>query len=322
MLPELWRRGEREHSNQEVQSRGPRQGAAREKPLLHPLWRAAHGREVIVAMDMARTLAVIHRRVRAVLAETPPDLTEPVATASGELNPKGDVQQLFDLAADKLIRQELEALCASGVMLSEERAEGIIFGRQPPRYRFVVDPVDGSDNHRRSLPLAAVSVAVLDGEGPLGLEEVMYALVGGLDEEEPMLGTRRQRAWQGTVRLKTSGVRRIEDAFVSCELNHWAPDRRLAEILRRSRGIRTYGCASRAIALVARGALDAHIDVRDRLTPESFLAASLLLTEAGGYACRPDGSPLGPFSSIRERTGLIAAAGEDLALAIVAALSA
>ena len=276
----------------------------------------------MVTMDMGRILAVVHQRVRTALAETPPDPARPAANVSSELNPKGDVQQPFDLAADKRIRQELEALCSSGVILSEERAEGIAFGRQPPRYRFVVDPVDGSDNHRRGLPLSAVSVAVLDGEGPLGLEEVMHALVGGLDEEEPMLGTRRQGAWQGKVRLKTSGVRRIEDAFVSCELNHWAPDRRLAEILSRSRGIRTYGCASRAVALVARGALDAHIDVRDRLTPESFLAASLLLEEAGGYACRPDGNPLGPFSSILERTGLIAAAGEDLALAIVAALSA
>ncbi len=273
-------------------------------------------------MDMARILAVVHRRVRAALAETPPDPAGPVANVSGELNPKGDVQQPFDLAADKRILQELEALCSSGVILTEERVEGIVFGRQPPRYRFVVDPVDGSDNHGRGLPLSAVSVAVLVGEGPLGLEQVVHALVGGLDEKVPLLGTRQQGAWQGTVRMETSGVRRIEDAFVSCELNHGAPDRRLAEILRRSRGIRTYGCASRAIALVASGALDAHIDVRDRLTPESFLAASLLLEEAGGYACRPDGNPLGPFSSILERTGLIAAAGEDLALAIVAALSA
>ena len=277
--------------------------------------------EEVLQMDMARILAAVHRRVRAALAETPPDLTEPVANVSGQLNPKGDVQQPFDLKADKRIRRELEALCSSGVILSEELAEGTVFGRQPPRYRFVVDPVDGSDNHRRGLPLSAVSVAVLDGDGPLGLEEVMHALVGGLDDEEPLLGTRRQGAWQGAARLKTSGVLRLEDAFVSCELNHWAPDRRLAEILRRSRGVRTYGCASRAIALVARGGLDAHIDVRDRLTPESFLAASLLLTEAGGYACSPDGSPLGPFSTIRERTGLIAAAGEDLALAIVAALA-
>ncbi len=272
-------------------------------------------------MGMARILARVHRRVRAALAETPADVTGTGASTSGELNPKGDVRHSFDLTADQLIRQDLEALCSSGVVLSEERTEAVLFGGQPARYRFVVDPVDGSDNHRRGLPLAAVSVAVLEGEGPLGVQEVVHALVGGLDEEEPLLATRHEGAWQGTARLQTSRVGRIEDAFVSCELNHWAPDRNLAELLRRFRGVRTYGCASRAIALVASGALDAHIDVRERLTPESFLAASRLLIEAGGYVCRPDGSPAGSFSSIRERTGLLAAAGKDLAVAIVTALS-
>ncbi len=272
-------------------------------------------------MDMTRILAAVHGRVRLALAGTPPDLAGTVANTSGEVNPKGDVRTPFDMVADNLIRRELETLCSSGVVLSEERAEETPFGHRPARYRFVVDPVDGSDNHSRGLPLAAVSVAVLEGEGPLGVQEVVYALVGGLDGEEPLLATRHEGAWQGTARLQTSRVRQIEDAFVSCELNHWAPDERLADLLRRCRGVRTYGCASRAIALVASGALDAHVDVRNRLTPESFLAASRLLTEAGGYVCRPDGNPLGPFSTIRERTGLIAAAGEDLALAIVAGLS-
>lgn len=196
-------------------------------------------------MDMARILEAVHRRVRAALAGTGPDLVRTVANTSGQVNPKGDVSQPFDLVADDLIRRELERLCSSGVVLSEERGDEVVFGRQPPRYRFVVDPVDGSDNHMRGLPLAAVSVAVLAGKGPLGLEQVVHALVGGLDREEPLLATRRKGAWQGASRLRTSQVRRIDEALVSCELNHWAPDGRLAELLRRSRGVRTYGCASR-----------------------------------------------------------------------------
>ncbi len=272
-------------------------------------------------MEMTRILALVHRRVQVALAEMPADVTGAVASGSGELNPKGDVRQPFDLTADELIRQELEALCSSGVVLSEECAKDTPFGHQPAQYRFVVDPVDGSDNYKRGLPLAAVSVAVLEGEEPLGVQEVVHALVGGLDDEEPLLATRHEGAWQGTTRLHTSRVQRIEGAFVSCELNHWAPDERLADLLRRFRGVRTYGCASRAIALVASGALDAHIDVRDRLTPESFLAASRLLSEAGGYLCRLDGSPVGSFASILDKTTLVAAAGEDLAAAIVTALS-
>ena len=271
--------------------------------------------------SMSGGLLSLHRRVREAVANGIPDGGDAVEAPPGELNPKGDVRQTFDVIADELIHRELEALCPSGVVLSEERAEDYTFGPQPPHYRFIVDPVDGSDNHGRGLPLSAVSIAVLEGVGELGVDAVEHALVGNLDQDEAFLATRRQGAWQGSRRLHTSGVRRIAEAFISCELNHWAPAPPLAGVLRNCRGVRSYGCASRAITLVARGALDAHIDIRNRLTPESFLGASLILTEAGGHLCGLAGTSIGPFRSIREKTVLIAAAGRDLAMEIVAALS-
>lgn len=273
------------------------------------------------ATSMTRMLLGLHRRVREAVANGIPDAGGAVEDPTGKLNPKGDVRQAFDVIADEAIHRELETLCSSGVVLSEERSGVHTFGPQPPRYRFIVDPVDGSDNHGRGLPLSAVSIAVLEGVGELAVGAVEHALVGDIDEDEAFQATRRRGAWQGRTRLHTSGVRRIAEAFISCELNHWAPGPPLAAVLRNCRGVRSYGCASRAITLVARGALDAHIDIRNRLTPESFLGASLILTEAGGHLCGLDGTSIGPFRSIRESTVLIAAAGRDLAMEIVAALS-
>ena len=60
--------------------------------------------------DLAGILAIVHRRVRVALAETPLDPGGPGADVSGQLNPKGDVQRPFDLAADERIRQELDPL--------------------------------------------------------------------------------------------------------------------------------------------------------------------------------------------------------------------
>ena len=91
--------------------------------------------------------------------------------------------------------------------------------------------------------------------------------------------------------------------------------------MRTCSGIRVYGCASRALCLVAEGALDAHVDVRRRLTPESFLAASLLVTEAGGHICRLDGGALGPFQSLQDRTTLVAASTKELREEIINALA-
>jgi fructose-1,6-bisphosphatase/inositol monophosphatase family enzyme len=181
--------------------------------------------------------------------------------------------------------------------------------------------VDGSDNWARGLPLSSVAVAVLPVDGPITLERVLAALVGGLEEETPIIAVRGEGSHLGAKRLRTSEVREISDALISCELNHFAPTPRVGDLFAAARAVRSYGCASRAITLVARGAIDAHIDVRSRLTPESFLAAAAILHEAGGCVLDARGSPLEAFADLRQRTTLVAAGTTKLATEIVDALT-
>ncbi len=234
-------------------------------------------------------------------------------------NAKGDRQRRFDVLIDEWVRDWLTRRGVDGVVLSEELDDGV-FGAPDGGHCFVVDPVDGSENYARGLPLAALSIAVLPRSAPLAPENVVHAVVGDLAESTPILASRGKGAHQCGHRLKTSGVRKLRDAVVSFELNHWSPDRALAEALHACAGVRAYGCASRAMCLVATGALDAHVDVRRRLTPESFLAASLVVAEAGGLVVQLDGSPLGPFDGLQDRTTLIAAATTDLVEEIINAI--
>ena len=90
--------------------------------------------------------------------------------------------------------------------------------------------------------------------------------------------------------------------------------------MQHARGVRAYGCASRAITMVATGALDVHVDLRSRLTPENFLAAALILEEAGGCVVSADGQPIQQIDSLVSRTNLIAAASAELAQEVVHAL--
>ena len=226
-------------------------------------------------------------------------------------NAKGDRQRRFDVLLDEWVRRWLSRRGVDGLVLSEELEDGE-FGAPGGGHCFVVDPVDGSENYARSLPLAALSIAVLPRSAPLAPKDVVHAVVGDVAESTPILASRGKGAHQCGRQLKTSGVRELRDAVVSFELNHWSPDHALVETLRACAGVRAYGCASRAMCLVATGALDAHVDVRRRLTPESFLAASLVVAEAGGQVVQIDGSPLGPFDGLRDRTTLIAAATPDL----------
>jgi len=262
----------------------------------------------VVDKDIIELLGSLYMEYRDQLAEI---MKRGDGNAVTRYNAKGDRQRRFDVLIDEWVRDWLTRRGVDGVVLSEE-LDDVEFGAPGGGHCFVVDPVDGSENYARGLPLAALSIAVLPRSAPLAPENVVHAVVGDVAESTPILASRGKGAHQCGRRLKTSGVRKLRDAVVSFELNHWSPDRALAETLHACAGVRAYGCASRAMCLVATGALDAHVDVRRRLTPESFLAASLVVAEAGGQVVQLDRSPLGPFGSLQDRTTLIAAATPDL----------
>lgn len=270
----------------------------------------------VLQTDLATVLKRLHAGVREALTDLSTSHTHDIHST----NPKGDRQQAFDLAADATVRRILEEEFDSGIILSEESDEHH-FGRAKPVYRFVIDPVDGSDNWSRRLPLSSVAIAVLPADAPIALDRVIAALTGDLEGENAAVCVRGTGAYRGTNRIRAASTRRIKDAFVSCELNHFAPTSQLGALFASARAVRSYGCASRAIALVADGSLDAHIDVRGRLTPESFLAAATVLQEAGGCVLDARGNTLPAFTDLCQRTTIVAAATEELAREIIETLN-
>ncbi len=224
-------------------------------------------------------LLMLHRQVRSAVAKAD-------RAGTGSKNAKGDDVKRFDLVANDAALALLEELQVSLVVDSEECGRQEI-GHGTQRQRLILDPVDGSDNWARGLPLSALSCAVLPIDAPLHPDWVEAALVGPLKQETPLIALKGSGAWRGSERLKASQVRSINGAMISVELNHHSPSPGLARLTATARGVRCYGCASRAISLVAAGAIDAHVDVRGRLTAESYLAAARLVIEAGGMGCRP-----------------------------------
>jgi len=232
--------------------------------------------------------------------------------AAGRTNAKGDDVRLFDLAANAAAVDVLKDSPVPLVIDSEE-SEPLEVGPGRPRHRLVLDPVDGSDNWARGLPLSALSCAVLPIDAPLHPDWVDAALVGLFDQDAPLIAIKGSGARRGeTDRLETSQVRNITEAMISVELNHHSPSPGLARLMAAARGVRCYGCASRAISLVAEGATDAHVDVRGRLTAESYLAAARLVIEAGGWVVGLDGAPLAAPESLTDRVSLVAASSREL----------
>jgi myo-inositol-1(or 4)-monophosphatase len=238
---------------------------------------------------------------------------------TGSRNAKGDDVKHFDLVANEAVLVVLKELQLSLVVDSEESGP-LEIGSGTPRHRLVLDPVDGSDNWARGLPLSALSCAVLPIDAPLHPDWVEAALVGPLEQDTPLIAIKGSGAWRGKERLETSRVGNIAEAMISVELNHHSPSPGLARLMEAAGGVRCYGCASRAVSLVAEGASDAHVDARRRLTAESYLAAARLVIEAGGWVAGLDGASLASPESLTDRVGLIAASSRELCDEIVGVL--
>ncbi|MCZ6743449.1 MAG: hypothetical protein O7D31_02025 [Alphaproteobacteria bacterium] len=254
-------------------------------------------------------LSALHQTVRKAVLDAGRE-------AIGTKNAKGDDVKVFDLAAEDAALAVLREL-GPPILVDSEESEPLEVGPGRPQHRLVLDPVDGSDNWARGLPLSALSCAVLPIDAPLHPDSVEAAMVGPLEEETPLIALKGSGAWRGSTRFAVSGVRSITDALISVELNHFSPSPGLARLTSRARGVRCYGCASRALSLVAVGATDAHVDVRGRLTAESYLAAARLVIEAGGCVVGIDGPPLPAATVLTDGVCLIAAGSRELCDEIV-----
>ena len=232
-------------------------------------------------------------------------------------NAKGDQVKWFDLAADQAVARYLAEQFPEPVQLLSEEGEPRTFGQGRPRFTLVLDPVDGSENFARGLPPSGMAVAVMPYGQPVGVETVQAALVGNLVTAEIWSAERGRGAWRDGQPVRTSAVTTLNQAFVNVDLNRALLSPQMNSLLAQAHGVRSCGAATLDLVRVAGGIFDAHLDVRGLLTPENFLAPSLIISEAGGIISDPHGNPLPAIASLTERFSLIAAGTPQLHRALI-----
>ena len=107
----------------------------------------------------------------------------------------GDKTLVIDRLCEDAIFDELEALHREGhefTAVSEERGS-VGFGNGASALQVVIDPIDGSLNARRTIPLHSVSIAVAEGDS---MEDVTFGYVYEFGAREEFVATRdgRRRA--------------------------------------------------------------------------------------------------------------------------------
>lgn len=208
----------------------------------------------------------------------------------GALIGKGDRDFATDV--DLRIESEIKASLAQATpeisFLGEEEAGEEARGQA----RWVLDPIDGTINFARDIPLCSISLSlVLGGQPVLGIVDV------------PLLGERfiaRQGggAYLNGTRISVAEVTGLSEAIVgvadfkvgvgSEEENrvHLAA---LARLARESLRVRMLGSAALDLAWLAMGRLNATLMLSN--LPWDVTAGLLLAREAGGVVFDYDGSP-------------------------------
>ncbi len=215
------------------------------------------------------------RRFKAVdlKIDTKPDLT-PVSDA--------------DQAVEEAIRGTLRRARPRDAVVGEE------FGKTGYGMRsWVIDPIDGTKNYVRGVPVWATLIALMD-EG-----RVVVGVVSAPALQRRWWAARESGAWTGrsltkATRCQVSAVSRLDDASLSySELSEWEQADRLGEFLELTRGVwrtRAYGDFWSHV-MVAEGSVD--ISAEPELSPWDMAALTVIVEEAGGRCTGLDGdSPL------------------------------
>jgi myo-inositol-1(or 4)-monophosphatase len=203
-----------------------------------------------------------------------------VKTGRGE---GGDMSLIIDRAAEDAIFEELEALGEPLTAVSEERGRVLINGGGP--IHVVIDPIDGSLNAKRGMPLYCMSIAVADG---LTMGDVKYGYVHDFGTGEEWWAARGEGAYLNGVRVPTlrTGTRVEVLAIESGDPRRIA---RAATALAATTAhrLRLIGSIALALCWVAGGRFDALLSLRSVRSVDAA-AGQLLVREAGGAVLFPD----------------------------------
>ncbi len=191
-------------------------------------------------------------------------------------NSRRDVKLAVDRQSERIIIEELSQKSDFSI-LTEER--GILLEKERgQRFRWVVDPLDGSLNFLNHIPLCCVSIALWQENEPV------LGVIYDFNREEIFTGIVGRGAWLNNIPLQVSAAPMAEQAIL-CTGFPVATDfssqalLRFVDQIRVYKKIRLFGSAALSLAYVAAGKTDAYFEKDIKLWD---VAAGMAIVKAAG----------------------------------------
>jgi myo-inositol-1(or 4)-monophosphatase len=235
-----------------------------------------------------------------------------------EIRKKGpiDLVTAADLEVEQSFRRLISTRFPSHVVLGEEGPAASAAGEpaaSAPRYRWIIDPIDGTTNFAHGLALFCVSIALeIDGRLEVG---VVYDPMA----DELFTAERGEGARLNGARLQVSGQASLIDALLVTGFPYTIAERRQRQVevfsafLGQTRGVRRLGSAALDMCYVAAGRFEGFWE--EQLHVWDIAAAVLIVAEAGGRVTDFHNAPVDLFrGQIVASNGLVHEAMRRLVL--------
>ncbi|RLE50732.1 MAG: fructose 1,6-bisphosphatase [Candidatus Methanomethylicota archaeon] len=266
------------------------------------------GEGIVIGLDLLiETALYVKKRVcRA--------LKTPEAKRIEGIGASGDVTKKIDVVAEKAAIKALKEGGFNGIVVSEESG----FVRMGDgNYLVLLDPLDGTTNAIKGIRFYSISIAFARERR---LSSVESAVVLDLCSNDIYTAEKGGGAYLNFKPIETSKQTRLDDAVVGIDLSGKVSSSRIPDILKLcslTNHIRHFGSIALELCLIASGALDAFVDLRNMIRPIDIAAGKLILEEAGGLMLDLDGKPLDCDVDVKNRVSFLACCTKELGFEIL-----
>ena len=190
-----------------------------------------------------------------------------------KIKPNRSLVSVADLEADKAIKKTIKKYFPNHSILTEESG----FEDNGSDYKWVIDPIDGTHNFIRGIPIFGTSIA---------LEYRNEVILGALDFpilKLTAIAEKNKGAFLNGEKLKVSDKHSINHSFVLAEFSYSKRKEKidfLEKLVRETIDIRNFGSAIYHLLLIACGKCDGFVILT--IQEWDVAAGFLFVEEAGG----------------------------------------
>jgi fructose-1,6-bisphosphatase/inositol monophosphatase family enzyme len=237
---------------------------------------------------------------------------------TGYVNPFGDKTLLLDVKAEDEIIDRLTNSNTNFEILTEEK--GFIRNENTPEYLALIDPIDGSANLERGIPLVSIGITIAPYKDRITSDDAEISIIESVFTDETYIAVTGKGVTRNGVSVKPSAPVDLKNAIISYDTKKTWDTNFLAKSLRTISAVHDIRrTASNLLDLcwTASGFIDGMVDLRNML-PIIHICGTHMVFEAGGYVLDQHGNRFCKPLEQDAKMNFVAASNENLARKILA----